>query len=402
MDQALTGIRVLDLTHHIAGPYCTKLLADYGADVIKVERPGAGDGARRAGPFPGDTPNSEKSGLFLYLNTNKRGVTLNLKTKTGADILRKLVADSDLVVESFQPRVMPGWELDYQALKKLNPRLVMTSLSNFGQTGPRRDWKATEVTFTAMSGLMNKRGDPDREPLKLALNVHQYFAGAVACLATVAALLRSTATGAGEHLDLSIFETTVGNINNGLFPYDFSEERGRRSTAKNNTQHPIGGFPTKDGFVAIQGAGRAEAWLPRLLTMVGRPDLMDDPRLSTAEGQLEHADEVTASLYTWLVQHTKQEVFDKAAEVRYPLAPVYDTGELVNNPHYNERGFFVDIEHPRAGKLTYPGAPFQMSEAGFANRKPAPLLGQHNREIFCDLLGYSASDLSDLRRRDVV
>lgn len=402
MEQALAGIKVLDLTHNIAGPYCTKLLADYGADVIKVERPREGDGARRAGPFPEDIPDPEKSGLFLYLNTNKKGITLNLKAKTGVDILRRLVKESDIVVENFSPRVMPSLGLDYQALKRVRPQLVMASISNYGQTGPRRDWKATEVTFTAMSGLMNKRGDPDREPLKLALNVHQYFAGEVACLVTMAAAMRNTATGSGEYIDVSILETAVGNINNGLFSYDFSVEKGRRATAKNYGLHPFGGFPTSDGFVAIQGTGRADAWTPRLCTMIGQPELIDDPRLSTAEGRAEHTDELNALLYAWLAERSKQEVFDAAAEVRYPLAPVYDTEELVNNPHYQERGFFVDIEHPRTGKLTYPGAPFKMSEAGYAIRRPAPLLGEHNGEIYCELLGYSQHDLTTLRRCDVI
>jgi len=395
-------MRVLDLTHHIAGPYCTKLLADYGADVIKVERPGEGDGARRAGPFPEDIPDPEKSGLFLYLNTNKKGVTLNLKTETGVGILRRLVEESDILVENFSPRVMPKLGLDYQTLKKVKPQLVMTSVSNFGQTGPRRDWKATEVTFNAMSGLMNKRGDPDREPLKLALNVHQYFAGEVACLVTMATAIRNTATGSGEYIDVSILETVVSNINNGLFSYDISGEKGSRTTARNYDRYPFGGFPAADGFVAIQGTGRADAWMPRLCNLIGKPEFIDDPRLSTTEGQTELADEFNALLYAWLASHTKQEIFDKAAEVRYPMAPAYDTEELVNNPHYQERGFFVDIDHPRAGKLTYPGAPFRMSEAGYANRMPAPLLGQHNREVYCELLGYPEYDLSTLRRCGVI
>lgn len=401
-EQALTGIRVLDLTHHISGPYCTKLLADYGADVIKVERPGEGDGARRAGPFLEDTPDAECSGLFLYLNTNKKGITLNLKTQTGVDIVKKLVEKSDILVENFSPGTMPGLGLDYQTLKRVNPQLVMTAISNYGQTGPRRDWKATEITFTAMSGLMNKRGDPDREPLKLALSVHQYFSGEVACLVTMAAAMQNTGTGSGEYIDISILETVVGNINNGLFSYDTSGEKGARATAGNYDGYPFGGFPAKDGYVAIQGTGRADAWTPRLYTMIGKPEFIDDPRLSTPEGQAEQSDELNALLYSWLADRTKQEIFDEASKARYPMAPVYDTEELVNNPHYRERGFFVDIEHPRAGKLTYPGAPFRMSEAGYANRRPAPLLGQHNREIYCELLGYSEHDLSALRRRDVI
>ncbi len=186
-EQLLTGIKVLDLTHYIAGPFCTKLMADYGADVIKIERPGKGDIARQVGPFPEDVPDPEKSGLFLYLNTNKKGITLNLKTKTGIEILKKLVKESDVLVENFRPGVLPSLGLEYETLKKVNPRLVMTSISNFGQTGPYRDWKATEITLYALSGQMSRQGDPDREPLKHALSIFQYFAGKVASLVTLAA-----------------------------------------------------------------------------------------------------------------------------------------------------------------------------------------------------------------------
>ena len=400
--QALTGMKVLDLTHHIAGPYCTKLLADYGADVIKVERPGEGDSARRAGPFPDDIPDPEKSGLFLYLNTNKQGIALNLKTKTGVDILKQLVKEADILVENFSPRVMPGLGLDYQTLKEVKPQLVMTSISNFGQTGPYRDWKATEITLTALSGQMYKKGDPDREPLKLALSVYQYFAGEIACLVIIAAAMRSAVTGKGEYIDLSILETLVGDIDNSVIYHDYSGEKGRRTTAKNYPTAPYGGFPAKDGYVCIQGAGRADVWTPRLFTMIGKPELRDDPRFSTLQSRAEHNDEFNALLYAWLADHTKQEVFDEAAKVRYPVAPIYNTEELVNNPHYRERGSFVEIEHPRAGKLTYPGALFKMSEAGYDVKRPAPLLGEHNREVYCDLLGYSERDLVTLKRHGVI
>jgi CoA:oxalate CoA-transferase len=177
MDQALSGIRVIDLTWYIAGPYCTKLLADYGADVIKIERPGSGDPARRMGPFLNDEPHPEKSGLFLHLNTNKRGITLNLKTETGKNIFRDLVKKADILVESFSPRVMPSLGIDYKALEKINPKLVMTSISNFGQKGPYRDFKGSELIFQGFGGYMYLVGTSDREPSKKAGNVIQYQLG---------------------------------------------------------------------------------------------------------------------------------------------------------------------------------------------------------------------------------
>ncbi|MEE8471140.1 MAG: CoA transferase, partial [Dehalococcoidia bacterium] len=179
-EHALSDVKVLDLTWHIAGPYCTKLLADYGAEVIKVEKPGEGDPTRRMGPFFKDDPHSEKSGPFLHLNTNKKGITLNLKTATGKKILRELVADVDVLVESFRPRVMLGLGLDYPALEKINPGLVMVSISSFGQTGPYRDFKASEIVEYAMGGEMCSTGIADRDPLKIGGNVVQYQAGTTA------------------------------------------------------------------------------------------------------------------------------------------------------------------------------------------------------------------------------
>ncbi len=400
-EQVLTGLKVLDLTQSIAGPFCTKLLADYGAEVIKIERPGSGDPARRAGPFPGDIPHPEKSGLFLYLNTNKQGVTLNLKTRTGTDIFKELVKRSDILVESFSPRVMPGLGLDYETLKQIKPDLVMTSISNFGQSGPYRDWQLTELTSTALSGQMYKLGDPDREPLKHALNIFQYYAGKIAGVATVAAAIRHAALGNGEHIDISLFEIMVCDINNRLIEYDYSGDRGSRKTAKNYPLFPWGGFPAKDGYVAIQGTNRAR-WEPRLFEMIGKPEWKKDPRFVTDKAREANKEIVNEVLFAWLKSHTKQEIADAAAKARYPAAAVYNNKELLENEHYRARGFFVDIEHPAAGKLTYPGPAFQISEAGYANRLPAPLLGQHNKEIYCDLLGYSPAELSLLGRTGVI
>lgn len=395
-EQAFSGMKVLDLTHYIAGPFCTKLLADYGADVIKVEKPGGGDEARRVGPFPGDIPDPEKSGLYLYLNTNKRGITLNLKTKTGADIFKELVRQSDVLVENFSPRVMPSLGLDYETLKKVNPHLVMTSITNFGQTGPYRDWKGSELTLFAQSGQMYKIGDPDREPLKHALNVVQYYAGKIAGIVTVAAAMSSAARGYGEYIDLSIFEIMACDIDNAVINYDYTGDKGQRKTARNYNLYPWGGFPAKDGYVAIQGTNRVR-WESRLFAMIDKPD----PKYDETE-RAAHNDEVNAMLNAWLTAHTKDEIGEKAGKVRYPLAPVFTTEELVKDRHYRERGYFVEIEHPAAGKLTYPGAPFKMSEAGFAVRQPAPLLGQHNEEVYCGLLGYSKHDLAMLRSRDII
>ena len=203
-DGALSHVRVLDFTNQVAGPYCTKLLADYGADVIKVERPGMGDAARSMGPFPGDIPHPEKSGLFLHLNTNKRSVTLDLKSKAGKKIARQLAAEADLVVESFRPGVMDRLGLGFEELRASNPRLVMTSISNFGQTGPYRDYKSSDIMVYSMGGEMHSTGLEDREPVKLGANVVLYQAGSVAAVGSAGALFLSQDDGPGQRVDVSI------------------------------------------------------------------------------------------------------------------------------------------------------------------------------------------------------
>ncbi len=230
--QPLNDLRVIDLTHGIAGPYATKLMADFGADVIKVERPDGGDFARTLGPFPQDVPHPEKSGIFLFLNTNKRGVTLDLKTPEGVQALKELVKDADILVESFRPGVMERLGLGYAALEKINPNLVMTSVSNFGQTGPYRDYLGSELVLFAMGNRMHAAGLPDRHPLKLGGNHVQYQAGNAATMATIFAWYAQKYRGmGGQHIDLSIFESQMGSINYrllGLVQYQYNGGRGRR------------------------------------------------------------------------------------------------------------------------------------------------------------------------------
>lgn len=400
---ALAGMKVLDLTHSIAGPFCTKLLADHGADVIKIERPGAGDIARRAGPFPGDVPHPEKSGLFLYLNTNKRGITLNLKQHTGVHIFEDLLEQSDILVENFRPGVMGRLGLDYETLKKIKPGLVMTSISDFGQTGPYRDWKGSEITLYALSGQMSKQGDPDREPLKHALNIFQYFAGEVASVVTVAAGIRSLLNeGEGEHIDVSILETILGDVQNHIADYAYSGNVGSRTVAKNSVLYPYGAFPAKDGYVVFQGKGGGTRWVPRLFAMMGKPELKDDPRFSSPANLAKNSDDFYAIFYSWLIERSKREIFEEAGKARYPAGALFTVAELLSDPQYRERGYFVDIEHPIAGKLTYPGALFKTSEGGDGTRSPAPLLGQHNVEVYGGRLGYSAQDQVVLRNQGII
>jgi crotonobetainyl-CoA:carnitine CoA-transferase CaiB-like acyl-CoA transferase len=398
MEQALSDVRVLDLTHHISGPYCTKLLADNGAAVIKVERPG-GDPARMMGPFLGDDPHPEKSGLFLHLNTSKRGVTLNLKTEAGKKILRELLNGVDILVENFAPRVMPSLGLSYEELEELNPRLVMTSISNFGQTGPYRDFKASELILYGMGGAMNETGMLDRYPLKKGGNVIQYQAGTIAAVATMLALTTARLQGEGQHVDVGIFETQMGTIDrrmSHLLTYQYNGETSHRPDPEQEPAgFPVGVYPCLDGF--FQVAGGFVFW-PRIARMIGRMDLVDDPGFSTPQGQRdpENLERFLVIWYPWIAERTKQEIVEAGQAAGVLCGPISTTEDLVNDPHWKARGFWEEVEHPVAGTLTYPGAPFKMKESPWRITRPAPLLGQHNAEVYGEL-GYSAEDLVTLR-----
>ncbi|MBE0479825.1 MAG: CoA transferase [Dehalococcoidia bacterium] len=404
-DQALSGIRVLDLTWHIAGPYCTKLLADYGADVVKIERPGGGDPARKMGPFLNDEPHPEKSGLFLHLNTNKKGVTLNLKPQTGKKIFQELVKDSDIVVENFSPRVMPGLGLDYQALKEINPDLVMVSISNFGQTGPYRDFKAAEIVEYAMGGEMYSTGIAGREPLKLGGNVVQYQAGNIAAIAAMGAFLGKEFNGDGQHVDVSIMETQAGTADRRiiyLLGYSCAGVITTRWPPPREAVRmvilPQGVYPCRNGFVNTLSLPQ---WWPRYLEAMHMPELKDDPRFQNIFS-VEAGLEFDAIWYDWLADHDKEELFEIFLNAKIASAPVNSPGDLIQSPHLKAREYFTDIEHPAAGKITYPGAPFKLTGSPATNRYPAPLLGQHNEEIYCEGLGYSRDDLVKLRESGII
>ena len=404
MEQALADVKVLDITHHIAGPYCTKLLADYGGDVIKIERPGLGDPSRRMGPFLGDDPHPDKSGLFLHLNTSKRGVTLDLKSGSGRKLFRELLDGVDILVESFAPRVMPSLGLAYEELEKVNPKLVMTSMSNFGQSGPYRDFKASELILYGMGGAMNETGTLDRYPLKKGGNAIQYQAGTIAAVATMLALFSSRLQGVGQHVDVPIFESQMGTIDrrmSHLLSYQYNGETSYRpDPLQEPAGFPVGVYACKDGF--FQVAGGFVFW-SRICRMMDRPDLVDDPGFNTPQGQRdpENLERFSVIWYPWIAEHTKLEIVTAGQAAGVLCGPISTSEDLLNEPHWKERGFWEEIEHPVAGKLTYPGAPFKMAETPWQASRPAPQLGEHNAEVFGEL-AYSREDLVRLRESGII
>jgi crotonobetainyl-CoA:carnitine CoA-transferase CaiB-like acyl-CoA transferase len=393
----LEGIRVLDLGPEIAAPFCSRLLADYGADVVKVEPPNVGDPARHMGPYAGDAPNLEKSIPFLYLNTNKRGITLDIGSAAGRGVLSDLVESADVVVQGFSPSESEALGLDFKTLGESNPGVVVTSITPFGLSGPYRDYSATDIVTCAISGLMYHSGDSDREPLRNALSQSLYVAGANAAVATVAALFHRMATGRGQQVDVSVVECLATHLVQAAPFYDYMGAiKGRRQVRGSGFEELM---PARDGYVvpSIQGS---QPW-PVVAELIGGEELQQD-RFASGAGRVEFGEELKELLVEGLAQWDRKPLFQASGERRLVFGMAQDAGDLFDCPHLRERGFFVEVDHPAAGKVEYPGMGPRLSEGSFDIRYPAPLLGQHNREVYREDLGYGVGLLASLLRAEVI
>ena len=386
--QTLGDVYVLDLSEDIAGPFCSKLLAGLGAEVIKVERPHSGDVSRRAGPSLGATPHPEQSALFLYLNTGKKSITLDVASQTGAAILRRLAQECDILVESFPPDYLDQWGLGYAALEHLNPGLIYTSVTPFGQSGPYRDFKGSELIAQAMGGLMQTIGLPDREPLKIGGNAACYTTGISAFSATMIALYVRDMQGDGQHVDISAMETmAVAQIHSSIH-----HQFGRTPTRR---ESPL--VEAKDGWVSpgLERGVRQDTWA-RVCELVGRPDLKENPAFSTPEARREHQQDLLAILSGWTATQPKEEIYHLFQELRSVAGYVATVDDLFTSRQLVARQFFQAIDHPAAGKAVYPGAPFTIQGDAWRHAR-APLLGEHNGEIYGGRLGLSPAELARLR-----
>lgn len=398
---ALAGLRVVEIGGRIAGPFCTKLLADYGADVIKVEHPKTGDPARRWGPFRDDVPSIEGGGLFLHCNTNKRSLTLDYSTRHGACILSELISTCDLVVEAARPGSLARHGVGHEQFLERHPRLVWCAISNFGQNGPYRDWEATEMTLYAMGGAMQTTGLPDREPLKMAHTVLLFHAGTIAAAFAMAAVLHAEATGEGQLVDVSLFEVVTSSPDRASLNLVCEAYTGsltfNRSAAPGWSILPTGVYPCADGYVHFNAP--LISWWPRFARMIGRPELETDPHFTANLNDLRLKPEVDAMLLEWTMTRTKREVQEQAQACGFAGSAVNTMEDLFSDPHFAARGFFVEVDHPEVGRLRYPGAPFRMSETPWRAGR-APLLGEHTVEIL-GALGYDAEAVARMREQGV-
>ena len=402
MIQPLSDITVIDASSYISGPFCTKYLADMGATVIKVESPRGGDVSRRLSPFYNDTPSSDGSGVFLFMNANKQGITLDLETDTGRDIFLELVAKADVLVEDFHPDFLASRGIGYAELSAINEQLVMTSVTPFGQTGPYIDMKGEEIVLLGMGGPMIHTGNDNREPTKYAGNIALRQGGVLAALATSVAITAMDLRGTGEHVDVSLFEVLAGSQDRRtslmLAHQHVQEVFGRRAVGGTIAS---GIFPCQDGYVNISGGGvRFEG----VCRMIGQPELLDDERFSPSERLLEENAVVFNVLFLeeWLSDKTMLEVWQAAQKEHVLAGVIYTTKDLLDNQDFKDRGVWQEIDHPSTGPVMYPGRPYIMSESPWSMRRHAPQLGQDNDEIYCGMLGYSRADLVTLYQSGVI
>jgi crotonobetainyl-CoA:carnitine CoA-transferase CaiB-like acyl-CoA transferase len=401
MKHALSGIRVVDLTHYIAGPYCTKLLADYGAEVLKIEKPGQGEGGRGLPPFFADQPGVERSGLFSFLNTNKQDLTLDLKTDRGREIALALVGQADVLVENFRPGVLDRLGFTAEALEQANPHLVHTSISNFGSSGPYRDYRMTDGVAYALGGWTYPMGELDRPPVQPGGAFGQYIAGLYAAIGTLQAVRDRESLNAVQHLEVSIQEALVTTTLYDFVAFSYSGFVRQRSGRQFHLGYPnLVTLPCADGYVGIHAGLPHQIYA--LLEMVGRSDLANDPRFQTVATLGANAQELHAALLPWLKDQKKEDIYHAAQARGIPACPIPSPKEVVEWVHLKERGHFLEIAHPEGGTLKIPGPPFREYGKPLWPLTRAPLLGEHTQEVLGKKLGYAAADVQQLRAEGIV
>lgn len=398
-ERPFSGMKVLDLTHHITGAFCTKQFADHGAEVIKLEKIGSGCHTRHMPPFIEDRPGLDSSLYFQYLNTNKKGITLNLKTETGKTIFRKLVRKADILVEGFEPRVMPSLGLDYETLEKINPKLVMASISNFGQTGPYKDYKASDLIEFAMGGAMSSTGLPDSAPINKARDACLFESGLQSWYAILGVYMGTRKDGIGDYIDLSIMEVQLAGCErrtSHLLTYQYTGDISLRVSPYTK----LGIVPrmqkTKDGIInLVIGPNK----FVKFMKLIGKAELLKDPEWNIFNTQ---KDEEAERLFDECFrQKTRKEWSSMFQQEGIICTPLNKPEDICNEEHWAERKFFREVEHPALGTITIPRGAVRVEPEWWNVHRTAPTLGQDNEEVY-GALGYSGGDQIILRANGII
>lgn len=391
MQKPLTGIRVLDLTRVLAGPYATMVLADLGAEVIKVEIPGIGDDSRSFGPFVG-----KESAYFMSINRNKKGMVLNLKVTRAKEILKQLAARSDVLVENFRPGTLDRLGLGYEVLEKVNPRLIYAACSGYGRTGPYRDKPAYDIIVQAMGGIMSITGQPDGPPTRVGASIGDITAGLFTTIGILAALHERERSGLGQLIDVAMLDCQLAILENAISRYLVSGEIPGRLGNRHPTITPFTSFPTKSGHLIV-GAGNDGIFI-KLCEAIGMPDLAQDPRFKTNPLRTEHWEELKPILEAVFAEKTTDEWISELEKHGIPCGPINTIDKVVSNPQVLARNMLVELNHPIAGRHTLTAAPIKFSRTPASVDTPAPTLGQHTEEILKGILGYTDDEIAQCAR----
>jgi crotonobetainyl-CoA:carnitine CoA-transferase CaiB-like acyl-CoA transferase len=397
MAKALDGIRVLDFTRMYGGPLGTMILAELGADVIKVEVPGGGDAIRTTAPLT----EGQESYRFVALNRGKRDITLNLNSEEGQRICREMVGKCDVLVENFTPGVMEGYGLGYEELKRYNPRLIYVSISGFGCTGPYRSRVAFDTIIQAMGGLISVNGFPDSPPTKVGPAIADFLGGIFSIIAILAALQYRSRTKQGQFVDISMQDCVWYITAIQFLPlYILTGKEPQRLGNSQIEVTPFSIYKAKDGYIVI-GVVTVAQW-HRLLEVIGREDLKDVPEYAGQATRIEHADQIEAIVETWTKERTVDEMLNVLEAADLACSPVPTFGQVANDPQLASRNMQVEVEQLISGKLRVPGSVFKMSQTPGDPTEPAPFLGQYNAEVYSKLLGYDHATIDRLQREGII
>jgi len=395
MEQVLQGMTVLDLTRVLAGPFSGMMLADMGANVIKIETPKIGDDSRQFAPMV-----SGESCYYMNLNRNKRGITLNLKTDEGKKIFRKLVEKADLVLENFRPGVMDRLGLGYDDLQKINPRIVYGCVSGFGHYGPYSQRGGYDIIGQAMGGLMSTTGWPDTGPTRSGTAMSDVLAGLSVTIGALAAVLNARETGKGQKVDVALVDSTVASLEIINQIYLATGRIPERIGNRYESCYPYDSFPASDGELVI--ACGNDALYAKLANLMEQSELITDPRFDTNPKRVQNHAPMKEIVQFWTVQYKRDELVEMLLNVGIPAGPINTIADTTKDPHIaGAREMFVEVEHPVAGKLKLTGSHIKFSRTKADIRTPAPILGQHNVDILGEL-GYSPEQVDELGKAGVI
>lgn len=394
-ERMLDGVRVLDMSRVMSGPFCTAMMADLGAEVIKIEMPGSGDDSRHFGPFVED-----ESAYFMLLNRGKKSVTLDLKSDRGRALLKALVADCDVVIENFRPGVAERLDLHYDALKEINPTLIYASISGFGQEGPMADRPAYDLIVQAMSGLMHVTGQRDGPPTAVGESVIDVCTGMFAAWGVSTALFNRERTGKGRYLDIAMLDSMYSMMLTVLGMQLFTDRPPVRVGSRHPVTYPVDVFATTDGhIVMVVTTDRA---FGNLCRAIGKPEMAGDEKYRSNADRNTNETELKAAIEAWTSTLTRDGVVDALAEAGIPAAPVLSVGDIADSDHIAHRGMTTKVTHPTLGDVPMVHQPVRFSGTDREFQGPPPLLGEHTREILASMLAIGEDELDTLGKDGVI